>query len=349
MSKVYTQIHPPPTTLTADPRAHLLEEEQEEYQQVLDHFSRDAYTIPGIGNDAQLTEEEKFWLSRECFLRFLRASEWDSLKTIQRLERTLKWRRDFGIYDLISAKHVEPEAEKNEEIIFGYDTEGRPGYHIVPSRLSAYEPTPQVQLTFWMLERCIDLMGPGVESLTMLVDFADSRIPSIAIARSLLSILQEHYPERLGKAYVNNLSFFVNTFIKLIWPFIDSYTRSKIKFDAEVINEGYFKPEMIVPRSWAGTAEFEYDHDQYWPALVSLCEENKKKWLERWRSLGGTVGIKEWDYKKEDGDVTDSSQPAQAVEVAVAEQLQVTYKGSNGALPNGQSAVETPGGSELAN
>jgi len=34
--------------------------------------------------------------------------------------------------------------------------------------------------------------------------------------------------------------------------------------------------------------------------LVSLCEARRKTWLLRWKSLGGIVGIKEWDYKRED-------------------------------------------------
>jgi hypothetical protein len=40
---------------------------------------------------------------------YLRATKWISAKTaIERLEGTLKWRREFGIYDL-SADVVEPE------------------------------------------------------------------------------------------------------------------------------------------------------------------------------------------------------------------------------------------------
>lgn len=41
--------------------------------------------------------------------RFLRASKWKKDVAITRLENTLKWRREFGIYDLVNAKHVEPE------------------------------------------------------------------------------------------------------------------------------------------------------------------------------------------------------------------------------------------------
>ena len=47
---------------------------------------------------------------REIIVRFLRAVKWASAQAaIKRLEGTLKWRREFGVYDLITASHVEPE------------------------------------------------------------------------------------------------------------------------------------------------------------------------------------------------------------------------------------------------
>ena len=49
-------------------------------------------------------------LSNPLICRFLRASKWKQDAAITRLESTLKWRREFGIYgDIVSAKHVEPE------------------------------------------------------------------------------------------------------------------------------------------------------------------------------------------------------------------------------------------------
>ena len=42
--------------------------------------------------------------------RYLRATKWASAKVaIERLEGTLKWRREYGIYDELTAELVEPE------------------------------------------------------------------------------------------------------------------------------------------------------------------------------------------------------------------------------------------------
>jgi len=121
----------------------------------------------------------------------LRASKWKKDVAITRLETTLKWRREFGIYDTVNAKHVEPEVKKSltlhsqlvlgsdflffigfqavtgKEIVFGYDMAGRPGFYMIPSRQNTDEPTRQIQFAFWMMERCIDLMEPGVEYVVL--------------------------------------------------------------------------------------------------------------------------------------------------------------------------------------
>jgi len=56
--------------------------------------------------------------------------------------------------------------------LFGYDTSQRPALYLFPSRQNTEPPddpnapNPQIHITVWMLERAIDLMGPGVECVT---------------------------------------------------------------------------------------------------------------------------------------------------------------------------------------
>ncbi|KAG6901794.1 hypothetical protein C0995_007820 [Termitomyces sp. Mi166 len=298
--KVYEPI-PPPTVRDADPRANLSDAEQEMYDEVLQHFSDSAYSLPGVEEKGELTEAEKFWLSRECFLRYLRAVKWKTTKAaIQRLEATLKWRREYGIYDVVSTSHVEPEAITGKQVLFGYDVRGRPGLYLFPSRQNTDGPERQIQFTVWMLERTIDLMGPGVETLALLINYGDkAKNPSLGVARTVLNILQDHYPERLGAALILNVPFLLNAFYKLINPFIDPVSREKMKFNPRVIDDNLFTRDMVMSEWWGGDRDFEYVHDRYWPALTKLCESRRNVWLEKWRALGGTVGSKEWEYKSE--------------------------------------------------
>jgi hypothetical protein len=45
---------------------------------------------------------------------YLRASKWVLEKATQRLEATLKWRREYGVYTIVTAEHVEPEVSQFE-------------------------------------------------------------------------------------------------------------------------------------------------------------------------------------------------------------------------------------------
>ncbi|TFK75199.1 CRAL/TRIO domain-containing protein [Pluteus cervinus] len=298
-TKVYTPLPPPPTTLQSDPRETLTETELGQYDEVLVHFTKDEYKLPGQDPAMELEEAEKFWLSRECLLRYLRASKWKTDAAIQRLEQTLKWRREFGLYDrIVTTSRVEPEAVTGKEVLFGYDMENRPAFYMFPSRQNTTEAEGQIQFVVWMLERCIDLMSPGVETLDLLINYADkAKGPTMSTSMAVLNILQDHYPERLGLALVINLPFLLNAFYKCISPFIDPITRKKLCFNVDIVKDKTFAPEQAMSKWWGGSQDFEYDHDKYWPALVQLAESRRNSWMDKWRELGGKVGIKEWDYK----------------------------------------------------
>ncbi|KAK7033184.1 CRAL-TRIO domain-containing protein C23B6.04c [Favolaschia claudopus] len=291
---VYLPIPPakPQTTL---PQPELTDEQEKMRVEVQKHFEDPAY-FPS--EEKPLMDVEKMWLSYECILRYLRASKWKVDFCIQRIDATLKWRREYGIYER-TAEFVEPEAVTGKEILLGSDVHGRPALYLIPSRQNTTEGTRQIQFNVWMLERCIDLMPAGVESLDLLINYADkAKNPSFSVSRTVLSILQDHYPERLGQALILNVPWLLNTFFKLITPFIDPVTRNKMKFNPQVIEDGIFTPDMVMKQWWGGSCDFEYEHDKYWPALVAMCSERTKIWTETWQELGGKVGIKESEYKK---------------------------------------------------
>lgn len=295
VTTVYTPASPPAagTSKIPEPTA----EQQGKYTEVHTHFTKDGYALPGF-DDGNLTEQEKFWLSYECLYRYLRASKWIVPTCIQRLEQTLKWRRDYGLYDTVNATHVEPEAVTGKQVLFGYDVTGKPSLYLLPSRQNTTDVVRQVQFTVWMLERTVDLMPPGVETLALLINFADkAKNPALGTAKQVLDILQNHYPERLGFAFIINVPFLVHAFFKLILPFVDPITRNKIKFNPQVVQEGFYAPDMVTAAGWGGSVDLDYQHEKYWPSLVSTCEQRREAWLAKWREMGATIGLKEFEYK----------------------------------------------------
>lgn len=71
--KTFLALPPPPTTYDDDPRGNISVEEQKMYNEVLAHFTKTdpVYTIPHVEKGAELMDEEKFWLSRDCLLRYV--------------------------------------------------------------------------------------------------------------------------------------------------------------------------------------------------------------------------------------------------------------------------------------
>ena len=153
-----------------------------------------------------------------------------------------------------------------------------------------------------MLERAVDLMPPGQETLALKIDFAGAtsgKTPTLSTGKQVLNILQNHYPERLGRAINLSLPWFVSAFYKLITPFVDPLTREKLVFpakggkdgtEAEIIN---YVPKEQLEREVGGSCEFEYRHEVYWGALVELCERRRREYERRWRERGERIGESE--------------------------------------------------------
>ena len=140
--------------------------------------------------------------------------------------------------------------------------------------------------------------NPLRRTMDLLINYGDkAKNPSFSTARTFLSTLQDHYPERLGSSLILNVPFLLNAFYKLINPFIDPVSREKMKFNPRLFEDNIFTADMVMAEWWGGDRDFQYVHEKYWPALVGMCEERRQTWMTRWRALGGQVGLKEWDYK----------------------------------------------------
>lgn len=205
--KLVPFLCPVPTCKPAAP-AVLTPEQQDKYDALL-ALVCEIKTLPvATGGDAGegLGEAERAWLTRECLLRYLRAAKWDVAAAKKRLESTLAWRRDYGVASH-TADYISVENETGKQVILGYDNECRPCLYLNPARQNTARSPRQIQALVFMLECIVDLMPAGQETLALLVDFKSSTNasnPNLGQGREVLSILQNHYPERLGRALCIN-------------------------------------------------------------------------------------------------------------------------------------------------
>lgn len=312
----YTPFSEPVAECIIVPEATLDASQKEKYDKVLAHFSQEGFKTAtseaSLKNKEEdkyepLTEAEKAWLTRECFLRYLRAAKWNYKEAAERIEQTLSWRREFGIAGNFDADNevngnlCSVENETGKEVILGFDNDSRPCLYLKPGRQNTKTSQRQVQHLVYMLERVIDYMPSGQDSLALLIDFKASpvgtqtgKIPPVGIGRQVLHILQTHYPERLGKALLTNIPWLGWTFLKIIHPFIDPLTREKLVFDQPFPN---YVPQSLLDKDFGGEVNFDYVHEKYWSEMISIAEEKKRKYVKRFETFGSKVGLSEVDLR----------------------------------------------------
>lgn len=319
--KVDIPFEAPLPGITPPKEKPLNDEQNEKYLKVLKRFQNSELEIPVKEHDKSkkepLIDDEKAWITRECILRYLRATKWNVHEAIERIEGTIAWRREFGVNyqdddkNTVNSELIAPESLTGKEVVLGFDNDARPCLYLKPGRQNTKTSHRQVQHLVYCLEKVIDFMPSGQDSLALLIDFKQhpeisanvetSKIPPLSVGREVLHILQTHYPERLGKALLTNIPFLGRAFLKLIYPFIDPLTREKLVFDAEFIN--FVKGEQL-DKDFDGFVDFEYKHDIYFPALVEMTKQRREKYMERFHKFGGVIGLSEVDLRGSSNEIT---------------------------------------------
>lgn len=302
------------------PKAHaphfaaLSPQQQAMYAQVLSTVSTwtsvPESTLKGAKN-APITESERMWLTRECLLRYLRATKWKVPDALKRLQGTLSWRREYGA-DTFTADYISPENETGKQVIQGYDMDSRPCLYLNPARQNTKMSDRQIHHLSYTLDRTLDMLPPGQETTCLLINFkgaASGNVPTVGQAKAVLNILQNHNPERLGKALISDLPWYVSTFFKLISPFIDPVTREKMKFNE---NLRQFVPAEQLWKQYGGDLEFDYNHNTYWPALEAETNRRREAYKQRWIAAGKRIG--EYEEYLRGGDQKSIQQLLEEVE-----------------------------------
>lgn len=289
---VKTPLSKPLETSKPTIRAAPTEEQLKKYDALLEIVSKWTEIPEASTTGAKVTpiqDHERMFLTRECLFRYLRATTWKVDQAETRLKNTLIWRREYGT-DSRSGDYISIENETGKQVILGWDNEGRPCHFLRPSKQNTERSDRQIEHLVYMLERSIDLMPPGQETLALLINFAETKQgqgATLAQGKQTLNILQNHYPERLGRALVANVPWVIWGFFKLITPFIDPITREKIKFNEDY---GLYVPRSQLMKEAKGEVNFEYDHASYWPALNKLCASKREAYCKRWEAAGKQVG-----------------------------------------------------------
>ncbi|CAO3696815.1 unnamed protein product [Rhizopus stolonifer] len=158
---------------------------------------------------------ERGFLTEATMKRYMRARKWNYENAKTMLENTVLWRRDYRP-DQLDPDYIKPEAETGKMYFNGFDKVGRPVWIMRPRLQNSKDAERQVKHIVFSLERGIRLMPDKVENIAIIVDFKDSSAshnPSVATCKKFLDILGNHYPERLGIAFVVKCNIYIYIYI----------------------------------------------------------------------------------------------------------------------------------------
>lgn len=229
--------------------------------------------------------DENFTVNLECCSRYMRARNYNHDAAAKMLRATIAWRREFGVSRLVldHMKSIEEEGSTGKIVNMPFKDQSRPIMLMRP-RLenSQGKHGENIRHLVYQLERAVRAAKHAEcdEKWVVMIDFGGysmSNAPPLRTTRETLSILQDHYPERLHRAYLVDAPWLFQGVFRAISPFIDAVTKAKIVFASSSSNSTdalirHIPPESV-EKSLGGSADFTYSADEYF-------SEDRRRWLE---------------------------------------------------------------------
>ncbi|XP_007016474.2 PREDICTED: uncharacterized protein LOC18590725 isoform X2 [Theobroma cacao] len=252
-SPVYSESRPEEYAVQSDLDTRISNEASQnlECESWLDQLHKDLEN-QGISLPERINDED--------LRRFHAAANGDFLVLLSSIKKTIRWRETYRI---LSQEELETWA--NMVFWHGYDVMHRPclivRLGLACSSLPSHDRPRFAQAVISQVEHGVmHLVSPEKPEVTVLVDCAGLtpfRIP-MQIMRSCSSLLQDHYPNRLGCLFVIRLPPVVRviaqTFIQICGfsQVLKPVTRKKLKIGGEMYRKVLFENLQTLPSYLGG-------------------------------------------------------------------------------------------------
>ncbi|KAI0075418.1 hypothetical protein K474DRAFT_1599802 [Panus rudis PR-1116 ss-1] len=211
-------------------------------------------------------------------LRFLRARKFDLVKAKQMIISAEKWRKEFGVDELVKNFDFKEKEEVNKyypQYYHKMDKDGRPVYVEQLGRVDVnalYKITTQERLLQRLvyeyekfltqrLPACSKAIGHPVETSCTILDLKGVSLTSFYRVKDYVmaaaSIGQDRYPECMGKFYIINAPWGFATVWSLIKPWLDEVTVAKIDILGSSYRDKLLQqiPVQNLPKEFGGACE----------------------------------------------------------------------------------------------
>ena len=276
-----------------------------------------------------LAPAQLVWLNDRCLLRYLRARKYNVEKAKEMLKNTMNW-RIIQAPAAITYKDILDFGKHYSNYLHMTTKEGFPICYMKFSKDPAgFGDKERLQHVKFVLEEATRSMKyteerfPGVEKLYYIIDLQGFSLTAPGASREVAAkwcdMLQNHYPERLGRAYLVNYPSIFSVFWAAVKLFIDSVTAAKVCFVSETTHAGLrtfftnegFKPEWL-EKNYGGDlqplnkpnfiGQKTYEVDPMFPKTEEQTQEIRDKhykFLKREKRDKKAPGNKEKKEKKE--------------------------------------------------
>jgi hypothetical protein len=221
-----------------------------------------------------------------CLRRYLEARNWNVDKAKKMLEESFKWRSTYKPEEIRWAEVAhEGETGKVSRANF-HDRLGRTVLIMRPGMQNTASEENNIKHLVYLLENAVLNLSEGQEQMSWLIDFTGfsfSTKLSIKTARDIIQILQNHYPERLGIAFLYNPPRIFQAFFKAVKYFLDPKTAQKVKFvypnnkDSVELMKSLFDVDNL-PSEFGGKATLKYDHEEFSRLMTEDDVKTAKFW-----------------------------------------------------------------------
>lgn len=221
-----------------------------------------------------------------CLRRYLEARNWSVDKAKKMLEETVQWRSTYKPEEIRWPEVAhEGETGKVSRANF-HDRFGRTVLIMRPGMQNTACPEDNIRHLVYLMENAIINLPEGQEQMSWLIDFTGFSLNttvSVKTARDIIYILQNHYPERLGIAFLYSPPRIFQAFWKAVRYFLDPRTFLKVKFvypkekESEELMKSLFDIENL-PNEFGGKATLKYDHEEFSRMMIDDDVKTAKFW-----------------------------------------------------------------------
>lgn len=187
-------------------------------------------------------DPENPFLTVPCLCRYLRARNYNVEKAYKMLTETIKWRKEFKPELFGPDSEVVKRGKKNKDFyMIGKTKLGQPICYMTPNANVDENPNSEkipdegLKWLAYILEEGIRRMGPGVETMVLIVDLRNYGIRANSSGgkdeiMKCINMLMNHYPERLGKFFICDHPWWFNVIWWFVYPFLSNETVQKVHF-----------------------------------------------------------------------------------------------------------------------